>query len=487
MAEREGENGVKDTGEPGHDETAGVKEKPPIMLPGLIHKDADAIKLFVGQVPKAMNEDDLRPVFEEFGEIFDLAVIRDKVSGLHRGCAFLTYCSRPSADAAIAALHGQRRLQRAQNPLQVRPAEGQAEQENKLFVGMAPKSADEDDIRAVFSPYGTIREIHVIRNQDGSNKGCAFVKFTTRESALRAIEDLHENYTMKGGPRPLVVKFADNKRGGAARRGEAADRAGGGGGASTDSGTWPFGALRGPGGAQYAYTVQSPAVTSHMMTMPYLHYGGGTPPGSYVYYPYVQGFSSSSQSGGGGGFSGPPSPGPGGYGGGPGHAPPRTPERGLTGDASLRGGKRGASGRPAEGPPGANLFIYHLPQDLSDADLATAFAPFGHVLSAKVYVDRASGESKGFGFVSYTKPEHANAAIAQMNGFQIGSKRLKVQHKRKMQLGGESTGGTAGAEPLHSAPSHQPLHQQSIPHNHQHHQHHQQTYMVHQGTRYATP
>lgn len=32
-----------------------------------------------------MDEDDLRPVFEEFGEIFDLAVIRDKISGLHRG------------------------------------------------------------------------------------------------------------------------------------------------------------------------------------------------------------------------------------------------------------------------------------------------------------------------------------------------------------------------------------------------------------------
>lgn len=32
-----------------------------------------------------MEEEDLRPVFEEFGEIFDLAVIRDKISGLHRG------------------------------------------------------------------------------------------------------------------------------------------------------------------------------------------------------------------------------------------------------------------------------------------------------------------------------------------------------------------------------------------------------------------
>lgn len=49
------------------------------------------------------------------------------------------------------------------------------------------------------------------------------------------------------------------------------------------------------------------------------------------------------------------------------------------------------------GPPGANLFIYHLPNDLTDADLATAFAPFGHVVSAKVFLDKRTGESKGFG------------------------------------------------------------------------------------------
>lgn len=51
----------------------------------------------------------------------------------------------------------------------------------------------------------------------------------------------------------------------------------------------------------------------------------------------------------------------------------------------------------AKGPPGANLFIYHLPNDLTDADLATAFAPFGHVISAKVFLDKRTGESKGFG------------------------------------------------------------------------------------------
>jgi hypothetical protein len=58
---------------------------------------------------------------------------------------------------------------------------------------------------------------------------------------------------------------------------------------------------------------------------------------------------------------------------------------------------RMASQRPPEGPPGANLFIYHLPRDLTDADLATLFAPFGNVVSAKVFVDKKTSDSKGFG------------------------------------------------------------------------------------------
>ncbi len=83
-----------------------------------------------------------------------------------------------------------------------------------------------------------------------------------------------------------------------------------------------------------------------------------------------------------------------------------------------------------EGPEGANLFIYHLPNDVNDTDLVQMFAPFGSVVSARVYIDKATNLSKCFGFISYDTAASAQAAIQAMNGFQIGTKRLKVQLKR---------------------------------------------------------
>lgn len=85
----------------------------------------------------------------------------------------------------------------------------------------------------------------------------------------------------------------------------------------------------------------------------------------------------------------------------------------------------------ARGPPGANIFVYHLPSSVDNEELLKLFSSFGHILSTRVYKDPSTGESKGFGFVSFSTPESAKIAISQMNGYHIENKRLKVELKKE--------------------------------------------------------
>ncbi|KAM8907658.1 CUGBP Elav-like family member 6 isoform 1-T1 [Lycaon pictus] len=470
--------------------------------PAVPMKDHDAIKLFVGQIPRGLDEQDLKPLFEEFGRIYELTVLKDRLTGLHKGCAFLTYCARDSALKAQSALHEQKTLPGMNRPIQVKPAasEGRGE-DRKLFVGMLGKQQGEEDVRRLFQPFGHIEECTVLRSPDGTSKGCAFVKFGSQGEAQAAIQSLHGSRTMAGASSSLVVKLADTDRERALRRMQqmagqlgafhpaplplgacgayttavGARRAGGAGGGR--------GAGAQPAAEVHPRPSSLPKILQHQAALLAAAQGPGLGPVaavaaqmqhvaafSLVAAPLLPAAAATSQPGGGpGSLPGLPAPiGVNGFG-------PLTPQtNGQPGSDTLY--NNGLSPYPAqspgvadplqqayagmhhyaaaypsayapvstafpqqssalpqqqrEGPEGCNLFIYHLPQEFGDAELIQTFLPFGAVVSAKVFVDRATNQSKCFGFVSFDNPTSAQTAIQAMNGFQIGMKRLKVQLKR---------------------------------------------------------
>jgi len=73
------------------------------------------------------------------------------------------------------------------------------------------------------------------------------------------------------------------------------------------------------------------------------------------------------------------------------------------------------------------LFVAGLPNDFDDIDLKEMFELYGEVISAKLIMDRATGKSKGFGFVEMADKMEALQTIEALHGAGIKGKKMSVQ------------------------------------------------------------
>ncbi|XP_043092443.1 CUGBP Elav-like family member 2 isoform X26 [Puntigrus tetrazona] len=408
--------------------------------------DPDAIKMFVGQIPRSWSEKELKELFEPYGAVYQINILRDRSQNppQSKGCCFVTFYTRKAALEAQNALHNIKTLTGMHHPIQMKPADSEksnAVEDRKLFIGMVSKKCNENDIRVMFSPFGQIEECRILRGPDGLSRGCAFVTFSTRAMAQNAIKAMHQSQTMEGCSSPMVVKFADTQKDKEQRRlqQQLAQQM------QQLNSASAWGSLTGLTGLtpQYLALLQQATSSSNLGAFSGIQQMAGMNALQLQNLATLAAAAAAAQS------SASPST-----------ASALTSSTGSLGALASPAGSTANSTAGAMGslgslgtlqglagatvglnninalagsvnrPEGANLFIYHLPQEFGDQDILQMFMPFGNVVSAKVFIDKQTNLSKCFGFVSYDNPVSAQAAIQAMNGFQIGMKRLKVQLKR---------------------------------------------------------
>ena len=69
-----------------------------------------------------------------------------------------------------------------------------------------------------------------------------------------------------------------------------------------------------------------------------------------------------------------------------------------------------------------------------DHDLRQAFERFGNLVRAEIALDKDTGVSKGFGFVSYSEVAAADAAMAAMNGAMVAGRQVRIKKTSELRL-----------------------------------------------------
>ncbi|TNN80155.1 Heterogeneous nuclear ribonucleoprotein Q [Liparis tanakae] len=174
-------------------------------------------EIFVGKIPRDLFEDELVPLFEKAGPIWDLRLMMDPLSGLNRGYAFVTFCTKEAAQQAVklpddkkknrgfcfleyedhkTAAQARRRLMSGKvkvwgnvvtvewaDPIEDPDPEVMAKVK-VLFVRNLASTVTEEILEKTFSQFGKLERVKKLKDY-------AFIHFEERDGAVKALADLN--------------------------------------------------------------------------------------------------------------------------------------------------------------------------------------------------------------------------------------------------------------------------------------------------------
>eukprot|EP01125_Pyxidicula_operculata_P008569 TRINITY_DN2868_c0_g1_i3.p1 TRINITY_DN2868_c0_g1~~TRINITY_DN2868_c0_g1_i3.p1 ORF type:complete len:312 (+),score=38.89 TRINITY_DN2868_c0_g1_i3:74-1009(+) len=182
----------------------------------------DESNVFVKYLPPDLTDDKFNELFEQYGKIVSCKIMVDQTTGKSLGYGFVRYSNSESSNKAIQAMNGIRISNKrllcklANMPSNVtshlrNPALQSQIPSNNVYIKPLPKHFTEGDLKSLFGKYGTIEDCKVmIDKQTGQSRQIGFVRFLSKEDALRSIQSMNK-LQIDPTLSPLTVKFADTK------------------------------------------------------------------------------------------------------------------------------------------------------------------------------------------------------------------------------------------------------------------------------------
>ncbi|KAI1293586.1 Squamous cell carcinoma antigen recognized by T-cells 3 [Halotydeus destructor] len=146
--------------------------------------------VFVSNLDFSISDDKIKQTFAKFGEIKEVRVVRN-YKGLFKGFCYIEYTNIEGARTA---------LKNDRTPIDGRPAfvtevdkkkefqYSTSEEKNKLFVKNLSPDVDEEMLGTIFTKFGKIKDIRIVKYRNGHSKGCAFIEFTNADDATSALQ-----------------------------------------------------------------------------------------------------------------------------------------------------------------------------------------------------------------------------------------------------------------------------------------------------------
>lgn len=373
-----------------------------------IPSPSPSASLYVGDLHPEVTETQLFEHFRDIGPVVSIRVCRDAITKRSLGYAYVNFQNPGDAERALDTLNYStikekpiRIMWRNSDPSIRKSGIG------NVFIKNLDRSIDNQQLHDTFSAFGNILSCKVATDNNGKSKGYGFVHFETQEAAEKAINKVNG---MKLGNN--VVYVADFVR--------KADRM------KQNSNKW----------TNVFFKNVEDNIEEEDLKTEFEKYGEIT---SFVYYPKKvknKGY---------------------------GFVNFKTHEEAVKAVDNLHQAKE-VNGKPMESElyvgkaqkkeerqallrksfeqkrlerlekyQGVNLYIKHLDDKIDDERLKNEFSGFGTIQSAKIMRDD-KGQSKGFGFVCFKKPEEASAALNEMNGKMLEGKPIYVALAQRKEV-----------------------------------------------------